>query len=224
MALPPIPWGQDKRDQCDFKHQHPSTAPWTGGRSPGSHQCLSSRPPSKRYGQLGSHTSPRGSYLQGHFLEVAPSPPDDVSQEEDGAVGMLHAVAAALQVGLVVGCQHVHPACREEGDPPCLPLCLPAQPVPPRLQRQEPSPTPLTRNRNGTLPPALSPCEPLHCWPRESSLPHKNDLQARRAPGHLNPGSRKDSHAAGGQGAPGPPGSLKEREQRCQQCLAEPGE
>lgn len=48
------------------------------------------------------------SRLQGHFLEVAPSPPDNVPQEEDGAVGMLRAIAAGLQVGLIVGWQHIH--------------------------------------------------------------------------------------------------------------------
>lgn len=76
----------------------------------------------------GKPHEPEGhSYLRGHFLEVAPSPSDDVAQEEDGAVGMLRAVAAGLQVGLIVSCQHIHPAHREEGNPTCLPLCLPAQ-------------------------------------------------------------------------------------------------
>lgn len=69
-----------------------------------------SQPPSEQYSKLEKH-----SYLQSHFMEVAPGPSDDVPQEEDGAVGMLRAVAAAFQVGLVVGCQHIHPACGKRG-------------------------------------------------------------------------------------------------------------
>lgn len=119
----------------------------------------------------GKPHGPKGhSYLQGHFLEVTPSPLDDVPKEEDGTVRMLRAVAAALQVGLVVGCQHICPAGREGEKPLCL-LCLP---TPPRLQRQETSPTSFMHNRNGTSLPASSPCEPLRCWPRESRMPTQN--------------------------------------------------
>lgn len=107
------------------------------------------------------------SYLQGHFLEVTASPADDVAQEEDGAVGMLCAVAAALQVGLVGGCQHIHPAWRGKRNPLRLPLCLS------RVDTitAETTPTPSVHSRNGSLLPASSPSEPLHCWPRGS--PHK---------------------------------------------------
>lgn len=83
--------------------------------------------------------APGHSYLQGHFLEVAPSPADDVAQHEDGAVGMmLLAVPTALQVGLVVSGQHIHPAQGKQGNPPWLPLSLPSQPAP-GLQRVSPT-------------------------------------------------------------------------------------
>lgn len=163
------------------------------------------RPAGKPHGPKGH------SYLQGHFLEVTPSPLDDVPKEEDGTVRMLRAVAAALQVGLIVGCQHICPACREGEKPPCLLLCLPTQPAPPRLQRQETSPTSFTHNRNGTLSPASSPREPL-C--RGSRTPTQNTRPGWTGTGPAEPGRKEGLSRADRQGAPGPLSFLKGKK-RC---------
>lgn len=114
---------------------------------------------------------------------------------------MLLAVATGLQVGLVVSCQHIHPARRKQGNPPCLPLSLPSQPTA-GLQRQEASPTPSVHASLVTLRVSL-----LLAWGKQS-VPPKNDLLARKGLGQLNLGS-------GCQTAPGPPGFLKGKTKGC---------